>query len=279
MGTQIIGNLVDKLNLFNIHEELLVCQELVPCVHYPLDFAGLMKSYPLWNQFGDASDAHYRTYDGSAKITDAGIKLTNLANIVKNTFHLQFLKLCRLHEYTSGTFVIPHRDYLDDSQDITDIYTRIYIPVKIQEQCGNSYEEELYQMELGDIVLHDGSLVHSVGNFSSESRFRLELDFDNQIPLEDLFKDKDILKSGCLKLIPRESLAQEYLDNVLNLAVQTINSYNFKDIVVLLSKIHFYKKVNCSLTYDWLEQVVKTTGNSDLLDMSNKFKWCMVDRS
>ena len=278
MTTQIIGNVFEQLNWLKIEEELLACQKIAPCVSYPDDFSGLMRTYPLWNQSGAPKDAYLYKYEGAAQITDIGIKLSHLSNLVKNTFHLEFLKLCRLHEYTSETFFLPHRDYLDGSAEIGEIYTRMYIPVKIQEKCWNSYEEEVFDLELGDLVFHDGSLVHSVCNFSSESRFRLEFDFDPQIPVEDLFKDKSVLKFKELKSIPREPFSEEDLSNLLELAAKIINCYNFKDMAVLFGKIHFQKNVNCALIYDWLQTVVEKTGNSDLLELNSKTRWHLVDR-
>ncbi|NER34906.1 MAG: hypothetical protein F6J93_12945 [Oscillatoria sp. SIO1A7] len=278
MDTEIIGNVLDRLNLLNLEEELLACQKIPPCVSYPDDFCGLLRTYPLWNQSGDPSDAYLYKYDGAAQITDIGIQLSHLSNLVKNTFNLEYLKLCRLHEYTSGTFFLPHRDYLDGSEEIGEIYTRMYIPVKIQEQCWNSYEQEVFDMELGDLVFHNGSLVHSVCNFSSESRFRLEFDFDPQIPVEDLFKDKSVLKLKELKSIPREPFSEQDLNKLLEFAGNIINCYNFKDIAVLFGKIHFQKNVNCALIYDWLEIVVEKTGNLDLLDLHKKTRWHLVDR-
>ncbi|MGB3508776.1 MAG: aspartyl/asparaginyl beta-hydroxylase domain-containing protein [Microcoleaceae cyanobacterium] len=272
LGTQIIGDVFKKLNPVDVEQELLALKSILCPIPYLGVTVGVVRVYPLWNQLGDAGNANLYGYDGAAKITDIGIKSNHISQMVKDTFDVNFLKLCRIHELTKGAFLLPHRDYLDGCQQLEETYTRIHIPLKTQEKCWLAYEEELYHMGFGEIYLHDGSFVHSAGNFSSESRFHLILDFDPNIPLKDLFKDKTVLKFKEAKVCDREPFSEGDLDDILNLAVKVINSYNFRDIFVLLSKIHFQQKVSCSLTFDWLQKVVEQTGNEQLIEMSKKTK-------
>lgn len=75
MTTKIIGNVFEKVNWLKIEEKLLGCQKIAPCVSYPDDFSGLIRTYPLLNQFGDPRNAYSYPYDGKAQITDIGVQL------------------------------------------------------------------------------------------------------------------------------------------------------------------------------------------------------------
>ncbi|NES81685.1 MAG: hypothetical protein F6K63_31335 [Moorea sp. SIO1G6] len=232
---------------------------------YPEDAFGIYLTYPLWNHQGDSRNGNTYHYNGIPKITDIGNTLSHISAMITDTFNVNFLKVCRINEFLSGTFIVPHVDYLDGCQSSEKFFRRIHIPLKTQKESWNYYEAEVYHMQFGEIWLHDSYCCHSAGNFSSESRFHLILDVDPTIPLDDLFKDKAVFNSSHkLDPISREPFTNSDLNNILDLA-KIINHLNFKEIVSLLSKIHFYKKVSSALTYDWLEKIAKNTKNRQLI--------------
>lgn len=276
LGVQIIGDVSHKLNQLDVEKELQVLKSFPDVVPYPEDIVGLQRSYPLWNKLGVKNNANVCGYEGTAKITEIGIKLTHISQMIKSTFNVNLLKLCRLNEFTSGTFTFPHLDYLDGYQNVNETYSKIHIPLKTQKECWSSYEEEVYHMKFGEIWLHDTHVVHSAANFSPETRFHLILEFAPTIPLEDLFIDKTVLTSSKKpESAPREPFTEDDLNHILNLA-KVIDHCNFKDITALLGKIHFQKKVNCVLTYDWLEKIAEKTQDAKLIQKSKMAKYFYI---
>ena len=268
LKTQLLGFVGNKFNTALLEKDINLIATAEGYVGFSNDTVGFFQILPLWNCHGDARDGKYSNYEGAAKLTELGKKLPHINEILNSTFDLQFLKFARIFELCDGAFLFPHRDYLE----LESGFTRLHIPLKTNENALNSNEMSVYHMRVGEIWLHDGRFIHSAINFSSESRLNLIIDFDTKIPIADLFKDKSamILKNQP-KIVERTSLTQEDEKSIYSLST-IINQYNLKEIVSILSKIHFHKQISPALTYDWLQSIALATGNHKIIQKSQEIK-------
>ncbi len=278
-GIQILGSVLDKFNQKDIEKEIQKIDTLPSVFPYPEYIVGHRTMYPLWNQSGDINDANICHYEGISKITRIGTELSHIREVLTNTFYLEHLKVARINKHFSGLFGFAHRDYSDNQAKTESFYTRIHIPIKTQMGCWHAYNSELYHMDYGEIWLHDGSIVHAPCNFSSETRLHILLDFDYEVPLENLFRDKSVLSpSYPIDEANRDTFHEKDLEQILRLS-EIVNSYNFKDIAGIVGKVPFKKKVNCALSYDWLIEIAKRSGNAELIEKSKMVKFFFVGRT
>jgi hypothetical protein len=277
-GVQVLGDVLDKFNQNEIAKEIQRLDTLPEVFPYPEYSVGHRTSYPIWNQSGDIGNANIYNYEGNSSITSIGIALPHICEVLTDTFHLEYLKIGRINKYSSGAFALPHRDYSDNQKKADSFYTRIHIPIQTQLGCWHAYDAELYHMQFGEIWLHDGSIVHSACNFSSEARLHILLDFDPEVVVEDLFKDKSVLSLAEPRdRSNREIFGNKDLEQLLKLA-DVIDPYNFKDITAVLCKVPFTKKVACSAPYDWLIQIARASGNAELIQKSEMAKPFFIQR-
>lgn len=267
--TSLIGWVANPLNLEAIEQDIFRLKSL-PSIHAFSDYwVGTVRVYTLWNLDGNSKNGYYSEYAGAATLTETGSKLHRIKKIIEDTFYLKYLKFARIFELENGGFLLPHRDFLE----LENGFSRLNIPIKTNDQCFYSEDLVVYHMRFGEVwFVNNGKKVHSAINLSSQSRLHLILDFDNNIPLENLFKDKSAMKPPMKpKLIERESLTEASLKNIYNLN-GIISNHNLQEIVSILGKIHFHKKTSPELTYTWLESIAEMTGDSALIKKSQKIK-------
>jgi hypothetical protein len=91
------------------------------------------------------------------------------------------------------------------------------------------------------------------------------LDFLPNIAIPDLFNNKSNYQLG---LKPKEAirtpLTKDYVQQLYMLST-IIDQYNFNDIVSLLSKVHFFKKVYLRSMFEWLAHIVQLNGDPELI--------------
>ena len=268
MKTKIIGCIGNKINPSLLEKELNLLKSKQGYIGFGQDVVGILEVYPLWNSKGDAQDGQYSDYLGAGQLTKLGQQLEHIADLIKDTFFLKFMKFARIFELHGGACILPHRDYLE----LETSFTRIHIPLKTNDGALYANEMSAHHLRVGEIWLHEGNLVHSVINFCSDSRLHLILDFDSDIPIRDLFKDKSALIPKTKPMvITRKMITDEELSNLYNLN-KILNFSNLKEILVILTKITFEKQFNPALVYDWLENIAIKTGNQRLILKSQEIK-------
>ena len=267
--TQLIGWIGNNLDYKALEQDISRLKSL-PSINAFSDYwVGTVRVYTLWNMDGHNKDGYYSEYTGAATVTETGLKLYHIKEIIENTFHLKYLKFVRIFELENGGFLLPHRDFLE----LENGFSRLNIPIKTNDQCFYSEDLVVYHMRFAEVwFVNNGKKVHSAINLSSKSRLHLILDFDCNIPLEDLFKDKSAMKPPMKpKLIERESLTEASIKNIYNLN-GIISNHNLQEIVSILGKVHFHKKVSPEITYTWLESIAKMTEDSALIKKSQDIK-------
>lgn len=268
MKTQIIGWIGNKINPLLLEKELSLLKSKQGYIGFSQDVVGILEVYPLWNSEGNVQDGRYYNYVGAAQITELGGQLGHIANLIENTFFSKFMKFARIFELHDGACILPHRDYLE----LETSFTRIHIPLKTNDGALYANEISGYHLRVGEIWLHDGNLVHSVINFCSDSRLHLILDFDSDIPIRDLFKDKSALIPKTKPMVlTQKIITNEELSNIYDLN-KILDFSNIKEILTILTKITFSKQVNPALVYDWLENIAAKTGNQKLILKSKGIK-------
>ncbi len=268
MKTEIIGWIGNKFDLTLLEKDLNWLKTIQGYVGFSIKEVGLLEVYPLWNREGNAQDGQYSDYVGAAQLTKLDKELSHIRKVVEDTFFLEWMKFARIFDLREGSCLLPHRDYLE----LENCLTRIHIPLKTNPDALYLNEISVYHMRFGEIWLHDGSLVHSVINLSSDSRLHLILDFDSDIPIQNLFKDKSttIPKTKPMA-IARKFLTYEDISDIYSLS-RIISDRNIKEIVTILSKISFSKEVNPALIYDWLERIAADTGDRKIMQKSKEIK-------
>jgi hypothetical protein len=136
-------------------------------------------------------------------------------------------------------------------------------------------------MRLGEIWHLEATHLHSAINHSDERRLNLCLDFEvGDAPAETVFKSP--VSPGDLprpKTVARPALDEPFVTGLLGLS-RIINEWNYRDIVGLLSKVHFYRDANLSEFFDWLVEISKRSGSATLHEKSEDFcRFLRAERS
>jgi hypothetical protein len=173
--------------------------------------------------------------------------------------------------------IIPHRDYVEFKAK-SESLARVHIPIKTSLDCLHSEGKNVFHMRKGEIWFLDVNCTHSACNLSDSPRISLVLDFQlDGEPLESLLKAgalRDGPEAGAL-MIEREPLDEAFLQTIASMK-HVINRMNFRDIVLFLSRVHFYKDVDQDMLFDWLIDICREQEDKSLLEKSLRFKTYMV---
>ncbi|WP_430412129.1 aspartyl/asparaginyl beta-hydroxylase domain-containing protein [Kordia sp.] len=218
--------------------------------------SGIWKTCMLWNRSGLKDDHLSIEHNAHVKPTQYGKQLSYINELLESTFKKQYIKTVRLFMCING-LIIPHKDYLEFKKG----FTRIHIPLKINEHALTSEEDIVYNMQKGEIWFIEGRKIHSAANFSKAKRINLVIDFAPDIPFEELFLNSENYQPNLTpKINQREQLKDEELGYIKGLS-KIINEMNFDDILSILSKIHFYRNVSSELVFGWLDEIATSSNN------------------
>jgi hypothetical protein len=237
---------------------------------------GIWQNYVLWNGSGDGQDTLFKGLQGGAVKTELGHQLKYVNSIIETNFHTERIKMVRAI-LLCDALVIPHRDYVEFKAD-SDSLARIHIPIETNLDCLHSEEREVFHMRKGELWFLDVGRTHSACNFSDNPRISLVIDFQlDGEPLESLLKGnqrKGRPKADAL-MIERDPLDADFLQAIASLK-HVINRMNFRDIVLFLSRVHFYRDVDQRMLFDWLIDICREQEDESLLEKSLRFKTYMV---
>lgn len=238
---------------------------------------GTWKNYVLWNGSGDQKDTLFKGTEGGAIKTPPARKLEYISSVIEENFHTENLKMVRANLLRDAV-LIPHRDYVEFKADSSKL-ARVHIPIQTDQDSMHAEGDDVFHMRKGEVWYLDVSSIHSACNLSESPRISLVLDFclDGQ-PLESVFKHPQHYRPHLEPMmIDREPVDEEFLNTIASMK-HVINRVNYRDIVLFLSRIHFYKNVSLGVFYDWLIGICEGVEDEFLLEKSISFKEYMINK-
>jgi hypothetical protein len=237
---------------------------------------GTWKNYVLWNGSGDQKDSLFKGVQGGAIQTPLGKRLEYISSIVDDNFRTDKLKMVRANLLRDAV-LIPHRDYVEFKSDSRRL-ARLHVPIQTNQHSLHSEGEDVFHMRHGEVWYLDVSNIHSACNMSEQPRISLVLDFClNGQPLETAFKRPECHQSRLEPMmIEREPADEEFLKAIASMK-HLVNRTNYKDIVLFLSRIHFYKDVSLSVFFDWLIGICEGVEDEFLLEKSVNFRDYLIN--
>nr|O09345.1 RecName: Full=L-proline cis-3-hydroxylase 2; Short=P3H 2; AltName: Full=Proline 3-hydroxylase 2; AltName: Full=Proline 3-hydroxylase type II [Streptomyces sp.]1E5R_A Chain A, PROLINE OXIDASE [Streptomyces sp. TH1]1E5R_B Chain B, PROLINE OXIDASE [Streptomyces sp. TH1]1E5S_A Chain A, PROLINE OXIDASE [Streptomyces sp. TH1]1E5S_B Chain B, PROLINE OXIDASE [Streptomyces sp. TH1]AAB60894.1 L-proline 3-hydroxylase type II [Streptomyces sp. TH1] len=227
---------------------------------------GFWKHVPLWNASGDSEDRLYRDLKDAAAQPTAHVEhVPYLKEIVTTVFDGTHLQMARSRNLKNA-IVIPHRDFVELDREV-DRYFRTFMVLEDSPLAFHSNEDTVIHMRPGEIWFLDAATVHSAVNFSEISRQSLCVDFafDGPFDEKEIFADATLYAPGSTPDLPeRRPFTAEHRRRILSLG-QVIERENFRDILFLLSKVHYKYDVHPSETYDWLIEISKQAGDEKMV--------------
>ena len=276
MQSQIIAKL--DLSRHDLEEDIGQIQEFTDDNQQYSEFRiGDWKTYVLWNQSGRDDDGLVADVEGDARPTPRGHKLSGINELIKDTFDTGRLKLVRAHCLGDGV-LIPHRDFVE-IEDAPVQWLRVHLPLQTNEGCLHSEDGTVFRMKQGEVWILHAANTHSACNFSDKRRINLCLDFEaGEAPMESLFKDPSVSKAlPPPTLVQRSPMNDTFLEGIYEIS-KIIDQHNYRDIVGLLSKIHFYKKVDIREFHRWLVEISEMSGDAGIFEKSKAFKTFLTEK-
>lgn len=236
---------------------------------------GRWESCVLANRTGDVRDAAIYAYEGPAVSTAHGRDLPYLMSIIEDCFDTTRLKWARLFAVKNGV-LISHRDYLE----LPPGFVRLNVSLATDRTCLHSEEDTVFHMRVGEIWNLHVSAVHSGCSLSEFHRILLVMDFDlKDRPIEGLLDPSVRLREPVEPLlIERPPLESEQLEALHSLS-SIVNETNTRDVLQLLSKIHFYRQAGSQSCHDWFCEITRRSGNPRLHEKAVAFRrFCIEER-
>jgi hypothetical protein len=230
---------------------------------------GTWNVYVLWNESGDVSDGTLHEFTGPGRFTTLGTEAPYIASIVERYFRTERMKWARALLLRNGN-LLPHRDYLEFKKPLS----RVHLALFMHESSMHSEDEEVFQMRNGEVWYLAAEKVHSAATLTDFARIVIcmEFDLEDGQPLEAVFRDR--LPASTVfapKIVERPPLTTQELEAIYNLG-PLINERNFSDILRLLSKVHFYRRVPGTDLFHWLTEIAKCSGNTRVIERAATLK-------
>ncbi|MEC0666588.1 aspartyl/asparaginyl beta-hydroxylase domain-containing protein [Priestia flexa] len=241
--------------------------------------SGFWMNCTLMSASEDQTDTQYRDYDHSIKKTGYGEKLPYINRLLEENFTFDNLKMVRTRNLVDA-LIMPHRDFVDLNKDIQQ-YFRVFIPLEDTELAFHSDEDNVFRMRKGEVWFLDAGIVHAAANFSNKNRLFLCLDysFDGEYQPSDIYKNKEMYTRDIEPcIIEREEINDEFEEELISSLSKVISRHNFKEMVFLLSKVHFYKNVPVDKCYKWLAEIAKRSGDELMADKAEKVHQYLIEK-
>lgn len=237
---------------------------------------GTWRSYVLANESGDGSDTSFRGYEGRLQRTALGRDLPYLGQVIEETFETDRLKWARIFLVHNG-LLISHRDFVEFEEP----FVRLNIPLATDPSCLHSEEDLVFHMRRGEVWFLDARTVHSACSLFDFRRLSLCLDFsDDGRPLEEWLRPP-YRNDGALSphLVERQALTEKDRQILLALG-ELLTQENFRDLVGVLGKVHFYRQAHAADAFDWLVEMARRSRDPELVEKALAFKrFCIEERA
>lgn len=218
-----------------------------------------------------------RCISGQVKQTEYGRRVSYIDQLIRENFTFNNMKMVRIRTLIDG-MVIPHKDFVEMEERSRCL--RVFIPLEDNALSFQSDEENVFQMRKGEAWFLDAAIVHAAVNFSNKSRIALCLDYVCPEKIHHYEEIFSTLKSRSLPPRPtyvsRPNLKAGFEEGLITQLSQIITRYNFKDLVFLLTKIHFYKNVSITVCYDWLLDITKRQNDVDLVNKAESLREYLI---
>lgn len=237
---------------------------------------GTWRSYVLANAGGDEEDTSFRGYEGRPRLTALGRALPYVTRLIEQTFDTDRLKWARIFLVHNG-LLISHRDFVEFDEP----FVRLNLPLSTHPSCLHSEEELVFHMRQGEIWFLDARTVHAACSLFDFRRISLCLDFaDDGRPLEEWLRPEHrVGPEVSPHLVAREPLTEKFTHGLIALS-SMLTRESFRDVIALLGKVHFYRQAHAADVFDWLVDVARRSGDSELVERSLAFKrFCIQERS
>ncbi|KZB85460.1 L-proline cis-3-hydroxylase [Amycolatopsis regifaucium] len=264
MRSHIVGKVdLDKVRLQQDLEALAA----IPRVEEEYDefSSGYWKNLSLWNSSGEADDTMYRDIQGAAKPTAHAAKAPYLDELIRTVFDPQIVKMARARNLVDA-MVIPHRDFIELNKD-NDQYFRTFMVLEDNESAFHSDDDTVIHMRPGEIWYLDAAAPHSAVNFSSNSRQSLCVDFafDGPFTEDQIFSEKSFYQPALKPdIVARKPFTDEHRNKLVRLG-EVIDKDNFKDILFLMSRVHYRYDVPAAETYTWFVEACHLADDATLV--------------
>jgi hypothetical protein len=237
---------------------------------------GTWKNYVLWNGTGSQKDTLFRGPQGGSLRTELGRQLPYINAILEENFDTAKVKMVRAN-LLQDALLIPHRDYVEFKED-SERLLRLHIPVQTNPQALHSEHEHVFHMRKGEVWLLSVERLHSACNPSETPRVSIVIDFcaEGAEPESLLRHPQPSGEHLQPMLIDREPVDEEFLRSIASLK-HVVNQTNYKDMVMFLSRVHFYKDVDASRFFDWLIEICRDSGDAGLWEKSVRYKDYLVN--
>ncbi len=261
--SHIVGKVeLDKARLQHDLEALAA----VPRVEEEYDefSSGYWKNLSLWNSSGEADDTMYRDIQGSAKPTAHAAKAPYLDELIHTVFDSKIVKMARARNLVDA-MVIPHRDFIELNKD-NDQYFRTFMVLEDNGSAFHSDDDTVIHMRPGEIWYLDAAAPHSAVNFSSDSRQALCVDFafEGSFTEDQIFADKSFYRPDLEpEIVVRKPFTTDHRDKLVQLG-GIIDNDNFKDILFLMSRVHYRYDVPAAETYEWFVEACRLADDTTL---------------
>lgn len=238
--------------------------------------SGFWKNCSLWNDTGDSLDTQYRAYDGLAQRTPYGGQLRYIDQLLRRHFNFNYLKMVRIRNLIDA-IIIPHKDFVELDRKKSS-YLRVFVALEYNPESFHSDEAAVFQMQPGEVWWLDAAIVHAAANFSANSRAHLCLDFQfpsSEFDASEIFADRDSIN---FDVTPTMKHRERFEGDNKTLAAFTpmLTQHTFRDVIFLLSKIHFDKDVCITDCFDWLTAMAVRLGDHALEEKSRRLRRYMI---
>ncbi|MEZ3179516.1 aspartyl/asparaginyl beta-hydroxylase domain-containing protein [Streptomyces pimonensis] len=234
---------------------------------------GFWKNIPLYNASGGSDDRLYRDLHGAAaQITEHVEHVPYLDEIITTVYNGERLQMARTRNLKNAV-VIPHRDFVELDREL-DQYFRTHLMLEDSPLAFHSDDDTVIHMRAGEIWFLDAAAVHSAVNFTEFSRQSLCVDlvFDGAFDEKEAFADATVYTPNLSPHIhERKPFTKEREAGILALS-GVIGRENFRDILFLLSKVHYTYDVHPSETYKWLVAVSKGAGDDEMVEKAEQIR-------
>lgn len=265
MATQILGQV--ELDQKRLAHDLATLAHSKFSSEYS-DFAcGRWEFCMLRNQSGKSEEERVVVHDTSAVATPLGQSLPYLNELLETHFDTNSMRYARVIRISDNACIIPHRDYLE----LGGKFIRLHLVLDTNERCANTEENKLFRMRAGEIWFLDASLPHSAGCFSPMPRLHLVADFEGARPPEQIVRNLEEPLRRSAIFDDRREWSDETLECILGFS-EIINEANYRDIVAILAKIHFFYKVDCQAMYGWLKEICRRRGDPALIEKTDSLE-------
>lgn len=211
---------------------------------------GSWHAFILANPTGDESDTRFRPSGDEPAVTGLGRRMPYVMSLVDRHFDRRTLRWVRIFT-AQDALLVTHRDFLEFAAPLH----RLHLVLETDETCLHSEDDIVYHMRRGELWDLDGTVRHAACTLSASRRVSLVLDFEQDgTPAEARVRSVDPPSPPCLP--ERPPLTRSELEGVFGLEAIACAG-NFRDIVRLLGKVHFYRRTGAADLFDWIEHIVR----------------------